>query len=247
MLAPSQVHESGAGLAGARAGEAIVAAVDSRHAARTGAHRPDGRVPDHRQLRHDIHHELATITLLASLLTTAEDVGPISRRRAAQLLDESRWLRDLVAAADDTARHTAAGTAAVPVRLDLVAVDVVRAATLSTARVHLDAEETWAPVESLAFWRVLTNLVGNAVRAAGRLGEVRVTVREVAGRAVVRVEDDGPGFGVGPTGLASLGIGIVLDLVDAMAGDLDIGGEDGRGCRVEVRLPATGTRCEGAA
>jgi signal transduction histidine kinase len=221
MHAPSQVHEPGAGLA--------------------------GRGRDHRQLRHDIDHELATISLLASLLTTAEDVGPVSRRRAAQLLDESRWLRDLIAAADDTPRHSPAGTAALPVRLDLVAVGVVHAATLSTARVHLDAEETWAPVEALAFRRVLTNLVGNAVRAAGRYGEVRVTVREMAGTAVVRVEDDGPGFGVGPTGLASLGLGIVLDLVDAMGGELDLGSDSGGGCRIEVRLPATRTRCDEAA
>ena len=206
-----------------------------------------GRARDHRQLRHDIEHELATITLLATLLATADDVGAASRHRAAQLLDESRWLRDLLAAGDDAAGHPAAGAAALPVRLDLVAGGVVRGATLSTARVHLDAEETWAPVEPLAFRRVLTNLVGNAVRAAGRFGEVRVTVRDIAGRAVVRVEDDGPGFGVAPAGLASLGLGIVLDLVDAMGGELDIGGENGGGCRIEVRLPGTRARYDEAA
>jgi signal transduction histidine kinase len=211
---------------------------------RPGGHGTDGGERDHRQLRHDIHHELATIALLASLLTTAEDVGPSSRRRAAQLLDESRWLHDLVVAADDSPQRPAA--AGPPVRLDLVAADVVRAATLSTT-VRLDAEETWSPVESLAFWRVLTNLVGNAVRAAGRFGEVRVTVREVAAQAVVRVEDDGPGFGVGPAGLASLGLGIVLDLVDAMAGAFDIGGQNPGGCWVEVRLPAARARRDEAA
>ena len=246
MHAPSQVHASGAGLAGARAGESTCAAADGLHAAHTGGHGLEARARDNHRLRHDIDHELATITLLASLLTTAEDVGPVGRRWAAQLLDEARWLGDLVAAGD-IARHPVTDTAARPIRLDLLAVDVVRVATLSTARVHLDAEEIWAPVESLAFWRVLTKLVGNAVRAAGPFGEVRVTIREAAGRAVVRVEDDGPGFGVGPVGLASLGLDIVFALVDAMAGELDIGGMNGGGCRVEVRLPATRARYDEAA
>ena len=246
MHAPSQIHESGAEHTRPRAGETTITTVDSRHTVRPGGHGTDGRARDHRQLRHDIHHELATIALLASLLSTAEDVGPASRRRATQLLDESRWLRDLVVAADDSPLRPAAGAGS-PARLDLVAADVVRAATLSTTTVRLEAEETWAAVDSLAFWRVLTNLVGNAARAAGRFGEVRVTVREVAGLAVVRVEDDGPGFGVGPAGLASLGLGIVLDLVDAMAGEFTIGGRNAGGCRVEVRLPAARARRDEAA
>ncbi len=48
-------------------------------------------------------------------------------------------------------------------------------------------------------WRVLTNVVDNAARAAGPSGRVGVTVGSgrAAPRAAIEVIDDGPGFGQG--------------------------------------------------
>jgi signal transduction histidine kinase len=209
-----------------------------------------------RQLEHDIEHELATIALLASLLSSAEDVGPDSRRRAQQIVEETQWLSRLLGAAlsrsspswadscvrRDTSvvagRSTPPDDADRPVRLDRIATDVVSAARLSTgAGVHLHATETWAAVDPLTFWRVLTNLANNAVRAAGPHGEVVIHVSTENDRAVVQVEDDGPGFGAGPAGSRAQGLDITRSLVLSMAGELQIGTGAGGGCRVRLRLP----------
>jgi signal transduction histidine kinase len=207
-----------------------------------------------RQLDHDIQHELGTIALLASLVGTAADVGPDSRRRAQQIVDETQWLSRLVGAASSRAGHVRSdGSGRYPpsvhadplgntdqlVRLDHIATDVVAAARLSThVTVHLEAGEIWAPVDSLAFWRVLTNLVGNAVRAVGVHGEVRVRVFATDGRAVVHIEDDGPGFGAGPPGSGAHGLDIARELVESMAGVLQIGTAAQGGCRVRLCMPA---------
>jgi signal transduction histidine kinase len=197
---------------------------------------------------------------LASLLGTADDIGPDSRSRALQIVEETQWLGRLLCAASsrldalrsDASAHFATSTPAdgssrsarsahpdQTVRLDRIAADVAAAARLSTtATVHIEAGETWAPVDPLTFRRVLTNLVGNAVRAAGPQGEVRVQVYAIDGRAVLQIEDDGPGFGAGPAGSGAHGLDIARDLVLSMAGKLQIGSGARGGCRVRIGLPA---------
>ena len=61
-------------------------------------------------------------------------------------------------------------------------------------------------------WRVLTNVVDNAARAAGSNGRVEISVAmmdRAPPRARLEVLDNGPGFGHGPPGAASLGLGVV--------------------------------------
>ncbi|GAA2083989.1 helix-turn-helix transcriptional regulator [Actinomadura alba] len=54
-----------------------------------------------RRLRHDIHHELGTIIMLASAVMVSDDVGPRSRERVEQLLGEARWLDHLLRQLDE--------------------------------------------------------------------------------------------------------------------------------------------------
>ncbi|MEV4008055.1 HAMP domain-containing sensor histidine kinase [Actinomadura sp. NPDC049753] len=104
--------------------------------------------------------------------------------------------------------------------------------------------------------RVVGNLLDNARRHAR--SEVRLSVAEEAGTAVVRVADDGPG--VPPAdreriferfvrlddarsrdeGGAGLGLAIARDLVLAHGGDLAVREAPGGGALFEVRLPAVG-------
>jgi signal transduction histidine kinase len=187
-----------------------------------------------RQLRHDIDHELATIMLLASLIDTADDVGPGSRQRARQLLGEARWLERLHKAYAEPPTDRAE-----PVRLDLVAGEVVDAARLSTATaIDLDAEESWVRAERLACWRALRNLVGNAVRAAGPAGRVRVRVVGDGSWTAALVDDDGPGFGAALPGNQSLGLGIVRGFAAVLDGQLEIDRGELGGCRARLRLRA---------
>jgi signal transduction histidine kinase len=200
-----------------------------------------------RQLSHDIHHELSTIMLLASMLSTAPDVGADSRNRARQILGETRWLDQLHRAYDNSlgADGTTAPMAE-PVRLDLLGAEVVGAMQLSTfVQISFTGTPVWARVDRLAFWRALRNLVGNAVRAAGPEGEVETRVEAEDGWAVVHVDDNGPGFGAVPPGTASLGLGIVQDLAAAWGGELEIRRGVLGGCGVTLRLPVSPPPAEG--
>jgi signal transduction histidine kinase len=194
-----------------------------------------------RQLGHDIDHQLATIMLLASLIDTADDVGPVSRLRARQIIGEGRWLERLHRAyTEPPTDHTE------PVRLDLVAGEVVAAARLATTTaIDLDVEESWVYAERLACWRVLRNLVGNAVRAAGPAGRVRVRVVDDGRWAAAFVDDDGPGFGAALPGRQSLGLGIAHEFAAVWDGDLEIHRGELGGCRARLRLRAAapGTPC----
>ncbi len=194
-----------------------------------------------RKLSHDIRHELATIMLLASLLESAPDVGPDSRQRARQILGETRWLEQLQRAYDSTVspyeEQVSSNVELIP--LHIFAAEVLRAVRLSTSTAtSLTAEEAWVRAERLACWRVLRNMVDNAVRAAGPNGQVDVRVENQAGWVMIRVDDDGPGFGAVPPGSDSLGLDIVQEFAIAAAGHLEIGRSVLGGCRVGLGMPA---------
>jgi signal transduction histidine kinase len=193
-----------------------------------------------RQLSHDIHHELGTIMMLAYLISDASDVGDESKDRARQILGETRWLEQLQRAYEETVldvRGAGQPTPPAPIRLDVLAGEVVAAMKLSTlTRVTFAAVETWAHADRLAFWRALRNVVGNAVRAAGGSGQVDVRVTAEDGWALAQVDDDGPGFGAVPPGPGSLGLGIVQDMVAAWGGELEIRRGVLGGCCVRLRL-----------
>lgn len=86
-------------------------------------------------------------------------------------------------------------------------------------------------------WRVLTNVVDNAARAAGPSGRVGVTVAGEADQALVDVIDDGPGFGQGPPGAASLGLGVVTTLLESCGGALEIRAPESGGAHVRIIVP----------
>jgi len=193
-----------------------------------------------RQLSHDIRHELGTITMLASLLSCAPDVGQESLDRARQILGETRWLDQLHAAYEELQEQDGTGAPAGPVslRLDVVTGEVVAAIRMSTrTRIDFTATETWAHADRLAYWRALRNILGNAVRAAGPDGTVEVAVSAQDDWAVARIDDDGPGFGEIAPGLGSLGLGIVQDMVGEWGGELEIRRGVRGGCCVRLRYP----------
>jgi len=199
-----------------------------------------------RQISHDIHHELGTIMMLASLLSCASDVGPHSREWGKQILGEARWLDQLHRAYEETVPDPDspdAPTLSEPVRLDLLAGEVVAAMKPgAVTRINFACSETWTHADRLSCWRALRNVLGNAIRAAGPDGHVDVQIRAEDGWAVAQIDDDGPGFGSIPPGLGSLGLGIVQDLVAVHGGELQIRHRVLGGCRVLLRLHAAAPR-----
>jgi signal transduction histidine kinase len=86
-------------------------------------------------------------------------------------------------------------------------------------------------------WRVLTNVVDNAARAAGAFGRVGVAVSAQGDQAMLDVIDDGPGFGQGPPGAASLGLGVVTTLLESCGGTLEIRAPEAGGAQVRIIVP----------
>jgi signal transduction histidine kinase len=184
---------------------------------------------------------MGTISLLATLLSTAPDVGPDSRARAVLILKEIRWLDQLQRAYEESLLAPADAGGRAPrekTRLDLVAAEVVETIRLShTTLIEFRAEELTVFTDPLAFWRVLRNVVENAVRAAGPSGTVRVRISVEGGGAVTHVEDDGPGFSTAPPRPDSLGLEIVQDLASGWGGGLEIRRSRLGGGSVRLRIP----------
>ena len=191
-----------------------------------------------RQLSHDIRHGLGTVLMLATLLTDGDDIGPQGRRRAGQLLTEARWLEELQNAY--LAGAAPASPSPVPIRLDVCARETVAVLELSCATgIEVSTCEVWAAADRLALHRALRNIVGNALRAAGPGGRVAVSVEQSGDWAVARVDDNGPGFGAASSGMASMGLDIVLESVAACGGRLEIRRGDLGGCCVCLSMPAS--------
>lgn len=175
--------------------------------------------------------------MLASAVAVSDDVGPASRERIEALLAETRWLDHLLRQLDDD------GSAPPPVpervRVDELVGEVVAGLRLcSPRRIGYTARPAWAHVDPLALWRAVRNVLDNACRIAGDRVEVRVSAS--AGWTVVQVDDDGPGFGCGSGGLASLGLGIVRGLMAEYDGRVEIRGCALGGARVRVMVPSAG-------
>ncbi|WP_141581512.1 sensor histidine kinase KdpD [Actinomadura sp. WMMA1423] len=213
---------------------------------RTGASERGGQSLWRRRLRHDIRHELGTIIMLASAVVVAEDIGDTSRARIDQLLGETRWLDHLLRRLDEDDDDDPMADPE-RIRVDDLTAEVVAAMRLvTTHEVRLTTGEAWAHIDPVALWRVVRNVIENACRVAE--GRVDVSVESGQGRLVIQVDDDGPGFGAGwgappgkgpvRPGLASLGLGIVHDLISGYGGSLEIRTCEMGGARVRVLLPA---------
>jgi signal transduction histidine kinase len=201
-----------------------------------------GEAQYRRQVGHDIRHELSTIMLLASVLTSSKDIGPVSRGRVGQILAETHWLGELIRAYDQAPDGDGRDPRGADViRLDLLVADIVRPIRLSSStRVSVDADEVSARVNRLAFWRALRNIICNAQEAAGPDGHLAVAVSEAEGFAIVDVDDDGPGFDPTRATPSSLGLKITAELVDSWGGHLQIGTGSLGGCSVRLVLPQGG-------
>jgi signal transduction histidine kinase len=212
---------------------------------RTGTSDRGGQALWRRRLRHDIRHELGTIIMLASAVAVAEDVGDTSRARIDQLLGETRWLDHLLRRLDEDDDHPT--PAPERIRVDDLTAEVVTGMRLVTPHeIRLTTGEAWAHMDPVALWRAVRNVLENACRLAE--GRVDVHVEAAQGRLVIQVDDDGPGFGAGwgtpegrrpaRPGLASLGLGIVHDLISGYGGTLEIRTCEMGGARVRMLLPA---------
>lgn len=190
-----------------------------------------------RRVSHDIEHELSTIVLLATAVSSATDVGDDSRHRVAQIVEEARWLSSLVHIYDT---HHRAASAFDTTRLDLLVASILRPLRMSSAQVTLDAEPITTRTDRLASWRALRNVILNAITAAGADGRVGVRIFATGRTAVVEVTDDGPGCDQEAIRSARLGLGIVTSFAAEAGGQFTIMNASQGGCVARLELPRAG-------
>jgi signal transduction histidine kinase len=191
---------------------------------------PGGRA----ELCHDLREPAAAIVMLADA-ADQESADPLAvRRRLRQILTQARWLATLVEASAEGDE---------PRLLDLggLVADCLEPVTMlarATVRVEVGAGGPFVLAPPVALRRAVTNVVANAVRAAGPGGELVVRILDRGdGDIVVEVEDDGPGFGRIPTA-HGLGLLITEAALRSMGGGLEISAASSGGARVCVRLPS---------
>jgi two-component system sensor histidine kinase KdpD len=213
---------------------------------------------------HELRTPLAALLGFSELLATRDLARSEVRRLAGIMVDETRRLGRIVADLLDVARIER-GTPP-PLRREAVAVGPLLAAVAALFQrdgvSHRVVVECAAPLPALdadpdAVERILTNLIGNALKYAPGGSEVRLVARpaEAPGAVEFVVADEGPGIpadalphvfepyfrapaSAGAAPGTGLGLAVVRSLVEAHGGAVAIASAAGTGTRVTFRLPA---------
>lgn len=217
----------------------------------------------------EVAHEMRTpLTVVDGYVEGMIDgVLPTGPEQLGKVADEVRRLRRLAEDLSALSRAEEGRLALEPRPTDLAAL-----VTAAGERLRPQAEDAGldlvlvvgGPVEAVVdpdrVAQVVTNLVGNAVRATPAGGRVEVAVRAASGSAVVSVEDTGEGLATeelervferfyrvpgrrraGADTGSGIGLTIARDIVHAHGGDLVVTSDGpGRGARFEVTLPQQG-------
>jgi signal transduction histidine kinase len=200
---------------------------------------PDSEPLAVRGLLHDLVLQVTTLSYLVEAVRGETGLPGDAQQRLELLTREMSRLLDLVAG-EFAGMHSAAEVS--PFELKSLALQVAQVAGVrhTASVVVLPGPDLTVEASPLLLWRVLTNVVENAARATGPRGRVEIRFRDQQG-PVIEVADDGPGFGHGPSGRASLGLSVVTSLLDTCGGSLEVQSPHAGGTLVSIRLPAAGT------
>lgn len=213
-----------------------------------------------RGLLHDLGHEVTTLSYLVESMRAEPGLPAAVGARMELLSLEASRLLDMVfrGLSGDHERRPA----------DIVDVRALASQVAQLAGTRHGPCVTIRPgpdvrvqVSSVLLWRALSNVVGNAARAAGPAGRVELVIGRaprsahssgaIISGAIIEVIDNGPGFGLGPPGKASLGLDVARSLLRSCGGGLEISTPDAGGTQVRLVLPAscdvTGARAESGA
>jgi signal transduction histidine kinase len=191
-----------------------------------------------RGLLHDLTHQLMTLSLLAEAVRADDALTGETRRRIELVQNEMFRAMDMIT------DHIAAGSSEAAAESDVTDVRDLAGQIAALAEIVYGARVRLLPGPPVSLgrspallWRVLSNVIDNAARAAGPDGVVEVSIRHEID-TVIDVFDNGPGFGSGPAGVDGLGLAVVQQLLDTTDGRLEVAdrGVDGTRVRVVFRL-----------
>jgi len=214
--------------------------LDRRHS--HGRRRSDGaEALAARGLLHDLGHQMTTLSYLVEAVRGDVVLPEDSGFRMELLSVEMSRMLDIVSSEIPDSREAEEIATVGLVSLSGQVAQLARFAHEASV-VLLPGPAVSVEASPALLWRVLTNVVDNAARAAGPEGTVEIGIREEqAGSddpdAVIEVTDDGPGFGHGPPGTASLGLGVVTSLLESCGGRLEVQAPEAGGTRVRIMIP----------
>jgi len=213
-------------------------------------------------ISHDLRNPLTAIQAAAQVLLSRAR-GPLEAPQAnlVQIVNDcSHRMIGLINQILDFTRLRA--QAAAP--LDRRALDLAKLVAQALDEVQAQAEQQGLALESLtdgadfdiegdedSLMRVITNLVGNAIKFTPQGGAVKVLLADLGGRIELSVEDTGLGIPAdalprifdpyrrahhGPKG-SGLGLAVVKGLVEAHGGHIEVESEEGKGSCFTVSLP----------
>ena len=191
---------------------------------------------------HDLRQPIATVLALTAAALAAPELPDQTRANLRQIGQQAEWLADIV-------RDGLAVDQAVPRAVPAGALDLgglleesareERATYAGDLDVRTAAGPAYVRGDRVGLRRALANVLANATRAAGPFGHVQVDLRRAGGRAVLVVDDDGPGFGRIPAG-HGLGLRIAARSLRACGGRVEFGRAPAGGTRVLLSLPLLG-------
>ncbi len=186
---------------------------------------------------HDMRQPVAGVLALAAAALAEPGLPEAARARLEHIVEEAEWLADMILYRLLGSARQEPGTCQADVGQvvrDAVAAEAVT--WTGTLSVTEPAEPVLSAVHPVVLRGMVANLIGNAARAAGPDGTVKITVGHRRHRALVTVEDSGPGFGNIQRGLG-LGLSAVARELSKLDGRMEFGRSALDGARVCLWLP----------
>lgn len=220
---------------------------------------------------HDIRNPLTAITGYSDILSRNKNLGPREQVISTMILTATRQINHLMGDLTDLAVIEAGKFRMEMAPFDLAGLIEEVGATLAPGALNkgvlLSVQSPPAGITMTAdryrVWRVLTNLLGNAVKFTPAGGRVEIRAEVAAGMAMIAVQDNGPGIHPlerrkifekfyqskhikdekARKGGWGLGLAIAQEIVEAHGGDIGVESRGlGHGSTFRVRLPLKAKR-----
>ncbi len=195
-----------------------------------------------RETFHDMRQPVANTMALAAAALTEPDLPAVVRGRLEQIIEQAEWLADMIHTCLVAQQQEEPGDAGKPGHdlADIVHVvgEVIAIECLTwpgDVSLSAPAGPVWCMFHPVLLRRAVSNVLDNAMRAAGPTGAVSIEIQQRDDAVLLAVEDTGPGFGEIPSG-AGLGLSAVTRNVIKYGGRIEYGCGTRGGARVSLWL-----------